>query len=202
MNIESFTFQIGDQGPRSSWPVRVVTKNGNPWFVAKDVANVLGYRDADKLVRNLDPDEKGTQIAGTPGGQQSLLIINESGLYAAILRSRRKEAKPFRKWVTGTVLPSIRKHRGYVSGQEDLPAALVERLHQTIQANAMPALRRYDKLTEHDHWLPPSKRQARNELAVQEIALQYDLPYSIAKDLAAHGLSAIQQHSAKSLDVR
>lgn len=202
MNIESFTFQVGDHGPGTSWSVRVVTKNGTPWFVAKDVASVLGYRDADKLVRNLDQDEKGTQIVGTPGGQQSLLIINESGLYAAILRSRREEAKAFRKWVTGTVLPSIRKHRGYVCGQDALPAELVERLHQTIQANALPALRRYDKLTAHDHWLPPSKRQARSELAVQEIALTYDLPYSVAKRLTAQGLSAIRQHPPQVLDIR
>lgn len=89
--------------------VRVVMVDGDPWFVAGDVARALGYRDAANMCRNLHDDEKGTHIVSTPSGQQDMNIISESGMYAAIFKSRREEAERFRKWVTGTVLPSIRK---------------------------------------------------------------------------------------------
>ena len=83
--------------------------NGDPWFVATDVAAVLGYRNAPDMVRNLDDDEKGTHNLRTPGGDQEVSTINESGLYSAIFRSRKAEAKRFKKWVTAEVLPAIRK---------------------------------------------------------------------------------------------
>lgn len=93
--------------------VRVVTHNNQPWFVATDVATTLGYRNAPDASRHLDDDEKGTQIVRTPGGDQKLTIISESGLYALVLRSRKPEARKFAKWVTSEVLPSIRKTGGY-----------------------------------------------------------------------------------------
>lgn len=88
-------------------------ENGDPWFVAKDVAIILGYRDAFNMVRMLDEDEKGTRLVSTPSGAQEMTVINESGLYAVTLRSERPEAKPFRKWVTADVLPTIRKTGSY-----------------------------------------------------------------------------------------
>lgn len=91
-------------------PVRVVLVDGEPWWVAKDVALALDYRDAGNMTRNLDEDEKGTQIVSTLGGEQEMLVINESGLYSAILRSRKASAKRFKKWVTAEVLPSLRRH--------------------------------------------------------------------------------------------
>lgn len=93
--------------------VRVVPQNNQPWFVATDVATTLGYRNAPDASRHLDDDEKGTQIVRTPGGDQKLTIISESGLYALVLRSRKPEARKFAKWVTSEVLPSIRKTGGY-----------------------------------------------------------------------------------------
>ena len=90
--------------------VRVVDKDGEPWFVAADVARVLEYRDAANATRYLDEDEKGTLNQSTP-----LIIISESGLYQLIFNSRKPEAKKFRKWVTAEVLPSIRKTGVYVS---------------------------------------------------------------------------------------
>lgn len=95
--------------------VRSLDLNGEPWFVATDIANILGYRDAEKMTRLLDDDEKDTHNVGTLGGDQEHLVINESGLYAAILKSRRPEAKAFRKWVTSEVLPSIRKQGSYTA---------------------------------------------------------------------------------------
>jgi len=100
-------------------PVRVVMIAGDPWFVATDVAAVLGYRDAFNMARNLDDDEKGTHILSTLGGHQDISIVSESGLYAAILKSRRAEARRFRKWVTSEVLPSLRRDGSYaLAGHE------------------------------------------------------------------------------------
>ena len=89
--------------------VRVIEIDGEPWFVAADVARVLEYRDAEVACRALDEDEKGTLNVCTPGGNQEMKGINESGLYHLVLVSRKPEAKRFRKWVTAEVLPSIRK---------------------------------------------------------------------------------------------
>jgi prophage antirepressor-like protein len=96
--------------------VRTLNADDDIWFVAGDVAGILGYRDAANMIRMLDDDEKGTQIVRTPGGPQEVAVINESGLYSAILKSRRPEAKLFKKWVTAEVLPAIRRHGHYGNG--------------------------------------------------------------------------------------
>lgn len=98
--------------------VRTVEINGEPWFVLKDVCAVLGIGNSRMVFDRLDSDEKGVSQIDTPGGLQNVNIINESGLYNVILRSDKPEAKPFRKWVTSEVLPSIRKTGGY--GQKAL----------------------------------------------------------------------------------
>lgn len=89
--------------------VRTSIIHGDPWFVAADVSSVLGYPAAPQMTRILDEDEKGMQNVHTLGGAQEMLVINESGLYSAILRSRKPEAKIFKKWVTSVLLPGIRK---------------------------------------------------------------------------------------------
>ena len=92
--------------------------NGEPWFVAKEVADVLGYSDAYEITKRLDDDEKSNrQIAGlgSPTGGRGVAIINESGLYSAVLGSTKPEAKPFKRWVTHDVLPSIRKTGSYTA---------------------------------------------------------------------------------------
>lgn len=102
--------------------VRVFNINDVPWFMAGDVAGILGYRDALNMVRMLDDDEKGTHIVSTLGGDQEVSTINESGLYACVLKSRRPEAKTFRKWITSEVLPAIRQRGGYAMPGADGPA--------------------------------------------------------------------------------
>lgn len=105
-------------------PVRVVMIAGDPWFVASDLAKALGYTHTPHMVRNLQEDEKGVHIADTPGGEQNLNIVSESGMYAAIFKSRRAEAERFRRWVTGTVLPAIRKTgRFELAGYDPPPVA-------------------------------------------------------------------------------
>ena len=104
--------------------VRVVLIAGDPWWVAADVAKVLGYRNAPDMVRNLDEDEKGTHIVRTLGGDQEMNVISEGGLYVAIFKSRRPEAIKFRKWVTGTVLPELRRTGRYTLHEQDPPPTL------------------------------------------------------------------------------
>lgn len=100
--------------------IRTVTKDNEPWFVASDIAKALGYRMASDLVRRIDDDDKGTHIMSTQGGEQAMLIINESGFYSSILNSKLESAKRFKHWVTSEVLPSIRKSGGYIAGQEQM----------------------------------------------------------------------------------
>lgn len=104
--------------------VRTVELNNEPWFVLKDVCAVLELGSAHKVADRLDEDER-NQIPLTDaiGRKQETTIISESGLYNVILRSDKPEAKPFRKWVTAEVLPSIRKTGGYMIPQ-DYPSAL------------------------------------------------------------------------------
>lgn len=93
--------------------VRVLQIEDAPWFVATDVAESLGYKSPKDAASYLDDDEKGSAIVRTPGGDQKLTVINESGLYALVLRSRKPEARKFAKWVTSEVLPAIRKTGKY-----------------------------------------------------------------------------------------
>ncbi len=94
--------------------VRTIEKNGEPWFVGKDVAEILGYSDTAQAVRkHIDNEDKGVVEMTTPGGKQPVTIINESGLYSLILSSKLPTAKEFKHWVTSEVLPSIRKTGEY-----------------------------------------------------------------------------------------
>lgn len=100
--------------------VRTVEMNGQPWFVLKDIAEVLKLTDTNKISARLEADEL-TRIKFVSGGQnREMLCVSESGLYNVVLRSDRPEAKPFRRWITHEVIPSIRKTGGYIAGQETL----------------------------------------------------------------------------------
>ena len=93
--------------------VRVLGTKYEPWFVAVDVCRILEIKNSRDAVKRLDEDEKGVVLTDTLGGEQEVQIINESGFYTLILRSRKPEAKAFRRWVTHEVLPSIRKYGYY-----------------------------------------------------------------------------------------
>jgi anti-repressor protein len=94
-------------------PVRVVTRDDEPWFVATDVCRVLDLENSRQVVRVLDEDEKGVHNLDTLGGVQPLTIVSEPGLYKLLGRSRKPEAKRFDRWVRHEVLPSIRKTGSY-----------------------------------------------------------------------------------------
>lgn len=91
--------------------------DGEPWFVASDIAKALEYSSAKDLVRGISEEDRGRQIVPTSSGEQDMTVINESGLYSAIIKSRKESAAPFKRWVTKEVLPSIRKTGAYVMGQ-------------------------------------------------------------------------------------
>lgn len=91
---------------------------GEPYFVARDVSNILGYRDASTATRSLDEDEKLLHTMYVAGQNRKTVLINESGLYNLIFGSRKEEAKEFKKWITSKVLPTIRKTGGYIKKSE------------------------------------------------------------------------------------
>lgn len=93
--------------------IRAIERDATFWFCAKDVCDALDYEDHKVALRKLDDDEKGEYILPSPGGPQEMLTVNESGLYALILRSNKPRAREFRKWVTNEVLPSLRRTGRY-----------------------------------------------------------------------------------------
>lgn len=96
--------------------VRTLLIDGQPWFVGKDVAEALGYTNSRKaLIDHVDEEDKGVTKRDTLGGNQKLTIINESGLYCLIIKSKLEGARQFKRWVTSEVLPSIRKYGAYLT---------------------------------------------------------------------------------------
>ena len=106
-----YTMQVFEYEDKDDF--RVMDRNGEPWFVLSDVAQRLGVKNSRSISNRLDEDEKGVIQIDTLGGKQSVTVINESGLYSAILRSDKPGAKRFKKWITSEVLPSIRKNGSY-----------------------------------------------------------------------------------------
>lgn len=117
-------FEYGDQ------PVRTIVIDDEPWFVAPDVARILGYSEASAMTRTLDDDEKGLHSVQTPGGPQTVTVVSEPGLYSAILRSRVDGARMFKRWVTHEVLPALRRTGTYTVPAQpfELPQTFSEAL--------------------------------------------------------------------------
>ena len=156
------------------YSVRTVMVRGEPWFVAADISSLLEYRDSFNMCRNLDADEKGTHSVSTLGGAQQMLAINESGLYAAILRSKKKEARTFRKWVTAEVLPSLRKHGQFIdpfNAMGDLVGSVIGTsgehvLDRVIDQKASPVAKGLQRSFRHT-----MKSRLRSRFNVQRTAL-------------------------------
>ena len=176
-NIQIFKYENND--------VRTVELNGEPWFALKDVCAVLGISNHKMTAQRLDADEVIlTDLTDSMGRQQETTVINEFGLYNVILRSDKPEAKPFRKWVTSEVLPSIRKNGGYIAGQEQLtPSELMAkallvanktlaerdaRISELTVQNAImqPKAEYFDELVDRN--LLTSFRETAKQLGVEE----------------------------------
>jgi len=143
--------------------VRVIVIDGDPWFVASDVARILGYRMASDFTRRLDDDEKGTHSARTPGGTQDVTIISESGLYVAVIGSQAEGARAFKRWVTHDVIPAIRRTGAYMAAPAPaLPQSYAEALRELLAsvernevlearvAEDAPKVEAYDQLMDSD----------------------------------------------------
>ena len=127
--IQIFNFHNND--------VRVININNEPWFVAKEIAAILGYSETAVMNRRLDDDEKTNLQIPQVGSNYTtnITIINESGLYNAVLGSTKPEAKAFKKWVTSEVLPSIRRTGGYIAATgTETPEELYARALTSLKA--------------------------------------------------------------------
>lgn len=124
MNSEIKTFEHPEFGS-----IRAVEQNNEPWFVAKDIAERLGYSNPrDAIYKHVDPEDKGVANCDTLGGNQGISIINESGLYSLVLSSKLPNAKKFKRWVTSEVLPAIRRTGGYIAAKaDDTPEEIMAR---------------------------------------------------------------------------
>lgn len=116
--------------------VHVVVIDEDPWFVAGDVARILGYSATAAMTRSMDDDEKGVHVLHTLGGDQTVTVISEPGLYEAILRSRVPQAQAVKRWVKHDVLPAIRKTGSYGTPTalsfEEMTAHVIQGLQQKI----------------------------------------------------------------------
>lgn len=129
-------FKFDNVATGANLSLNALEKDGQVWFVASDVCGALGIVNSRDALTGLDDDEKGVATTDTLGGRQQVATVNESGLYSLIFRSRKAEAQRFKKWVTSQVIPSIRKHGGYINGQEALGAADQQQTLQIIQQEA------------------------------------------------------------------
>lgn len=146
-------FEYGDRS------VRTLMIDGEPWFVASDVAKILGYRNGPDMTRRLDSEDKGTRSVRTPGGPQPMTVISEPGLYVAVLGSQVEGARAFKQWVTREVLPSIRKTGSYgaakapeLTGAELMAKALIE-AQSTIEAREAELEQARPKVDVYDSYL-------------------------------------------------
>lgn len=136
-NIIDFTYQISD--------FRVIEIDGEAWFPAKDVCRILGLGNVGQAIISLDKGEKSHAQTDTPGGKQKTSIISESGLYSLILRSRKPDARKFKRWVTHVVIPAVRKRNMYATSQaiEDMlanPDAMIAALTALKEERAKEAV--------------------------------------------------------------
>lgn len=172
--------------------IRTMTVNGEPMFVGKDVAEALGYKNAnDALSKHVDADDKGVAKRDTLGGMQEMVIINESGLYSLILCSKLPTAKRFKHWVTADVLPAIRKHGVYA--MDDLlndPDALITALTAYKEEKEKVAQLQEENLQKTQMISELSPKATYYDLILQSASL---VPItSIAKD---YGMSAKRLNS-------
>ena len=158
--------------------VRTVEIDGEPWFVGKDVAEALGYKEAAKAVRErVDAEDKGVSKMDTPGGKQEVTIINESGLYSLILSSKLPGAKEFKRWVTSEVIPSIRKTGGYTLKPKPKPKPMTE--YQQMMADTRRRNARVQSariLTQLANQYEGTYRQILHAYATKELSGKFLLP--------------------------
>lgn len=165
--------------------IRVIEKNNEPWFVGKDVAKSLGYKNVnDALFKHVDEEDKEVVKCDTLGGQQNVTVINESGLYSLVLKSKLEGAKQFKRWVTSEVLPSIRKHGMYAKDEllnnPDLMIAVATELKQEREQRKQLELEKAMLIQENNELKPKADYtdmvlQNKSLMTVTAIAKDYGM---------------------------
>lgn len=155
--------------------VRLIIQDGEPWFVVKDVCEVLEIGDIRRAVERLEEDERSlTPLVDSLGRKQEQYVVNEPGLYTLVLGSRKPEAKPFKRWVTHEVIPSIRKHGAYMTSETiektlsnpDFIIGLATRLKEEQEARAYAEeqlLLQQPKVQAHDRFIDAKNYQLMRE---------------------------------------
>ncbi|MCM1439910.1 MAG: Bro-N domain-containing protein [Roseburia sp.] len=172
--------------------IRTVTIDGEPWFVGKDVAAALGYKDtADALKKHVDSEDKLTRRFADSGQNREMYIINESGLYALIFGSKLESAKQFKHWVTSEVLPILRK-----TGRYEIPetAATVETIEPTrplttddyIRSANIAALAKKETLPYVLHFLTKAGIEIPKVEEFKPLAREFEVNTSVTEYLKGH----------------
>ncbi len=170
--------------------IRTLTIHGEPWFVGKDIAEVLGYSDLAKALRmHIDEEDKGVDKISTPGGKQNVIIINESGLYSLILSSKLPTARQFKRWVTAEVLPAIRKTGSYGIAVNDELLAEITALKTELEATRKLALFAARSVAQ-----PPDYRIQYNNIAPVLTNLQKLLGKESHKEVLSYIYDTMEQH--------
>lgn len=166
--------------------IRTLVKDGEPWFVGKDVAKILEYRETAKAIRtHVDAEDKGVSVLDTPGGKQEITVINESGLYSLILSSKMPRAKAFRRWVTSKILPAIRRTGGYVANEDMFIENYLPFLgepYQNLLRLQMMAINQLNERIRHDQPLVEFANQVSNTdnlidmNAMAKLAVEENIP--------------------------
>lgn len=149
--------------------IRIIVKDGEPWFIAKDVCDILEISNSRDAISRLDDDEKDVAIADTPGGMQSMTVISESGVYALIFTSRKPEAENFKRWIRKEVIPSIRKHGAYMT-PETIEKVLLNpdtiiQLATALKEERQRRLALEPKAEAYDTFMDGSNLQTMNDVA-------------------------------------
>lgn len=168
--------------------VRVVVIDDQPWFAANDVCNILDIKNQRDAISGLDDDEKGVATTDTLGGRQEINIINESGLYSLIFRSRKSEAKRFKKWVTSEVLPSIRKTGSY---SQQLNKQLIKGL--AAAAVKLDLLQSDGVFLSIDHNFNVSVKSAPEDVLVFDPSEKNCISYLVSKALPLECIPEVMQ---------
>ncbi|HBS1482389.1 TPA: Bro-N domain-containing protein [Klebsiella pneumoniae] len=176
-----------------SYSVRSVIIDGNPWFIAKDVAEALGYKQADKAVRQRCDEFKILKpgdLAGMKIPNRGLQVINESDVYNLVFGSKLESAQRFRKWVTKEVLPSIRKTGGFIAGISDNHAVDSELRSRITAEFARKAKDLLSDIDRHDRYGALKRREVMS--LCDQLSKRHGVPASLIEAMMFNGMKALE----------